>query len=165
MNKLRPEVDKEPKTAGDIHRACPHGWAAVQAVLVSAARQLAGGATDLTLIARRALDEVTSSGFVSSPDRKRSRFCSLPIMAWQDALYVMNEQPEWRFPDNVLCVGWIVECGGPATGRGPARADFSCDVSLYIQGTRAHYNAGAHGNGPGWPPSRRYEPRDCRHMM
>ena len=35
-------------------------------------------------------------------------------MAWQDALYVMNEQPDWRFPDPVLCVGWIVECGGPA---------------------------------------------------
>ena len=45
-------------------------------------------------------------------------------MEWQDALYVVNELPEWRFPDSVLLIGWMVECGGPDMGRGPARARF-----------------------------------------
>lgn len=164
MNNLRPGIDQEAKSAAAILKANPHGWAAVHAVLVSAARQVAGGAGNLTVVARRALDEVTSSGFVSSPNRKLTRFCEMSIMAWQDALYVMNEQPDWHFPDPVLCVGWMVECGGPAMDRGPARADFSAAVVKYIQGTRALYIDGNHGNGPGWPPSRRYEPRDCPHM-
>ena len=70
MNKLRLEIDHEPKSAAAILKVNPHGWAAVHAVLVSAARQLAGGARNLTVVARRALDEVTSPGLCPSPDRK-----------------------------------------------------------------------------------------------
>jgi hypothetical protein len=164
MNAIRPDVDREPKTAPDILRANQHGWAAVHAALVSAARQLSSETADLVVAARNALQDAEASGFVSLPHERRTRFCGMSIMAWQDALYVMNELPDWHFPDEVLCVGWMVECGGPALGRGPARADFSTAVSRYIQGTRNLFNAGTHGNGRGWPGSRRYRSDDCVHM-
>ena len=61
-------------------------------------------------------------------------------MTWQDAMYVVNELEEWRFPDDVLCVAWLAECGGPAMKRGPARASFETDVSKYVGGSRLLYN-------------------------
>lgn len=86
-------------------------------------------------------------------------------MQWQDALYVVNELPEWHFPDDVLLVGWMVECGGPEMGRGPARASFHTGTpEHYVGGTRRLYNQGSHGNGPGWPPSREWTVHDCRYM-
>ena len=86
-------------------------------------------------------------------------------MQWQDALYVVNELPEWHFPDDVLLVGWMVECGGPEMGRGPASASFHTGTpEHYVGGTRRLYNQGSHGNGPGWPPSREWTVHDCRYM-
>jgi len=86
-------------------------------------------------------------------------------MQWQDALYVVNELPEWRLPDTVLLIGWMVECGGPDMGRGPARARFQLQPpEHYVGGTRGLYNVGGHGNGPGWPKSREWSASDCRYM-
>ena len=94
-------------------------------------------------------------------------FCEAPRLMppWQDAFYVVNELPEWRFPDAVLLIAWLIECGGAEMGRGPARASFQTDTpEHYVGETRDLYNEGKHGNGPGWPTSSRWEASECRYM-
>jgi hypothetical protein len=86
-------------------------------------------------------------------------------MEWQDALYVVNESPEWRFPDSVFLMGWMIESGGPDMGRGPVRARFHLQsAEHYVAGTRRLYNHGAHGNGSGWPKSHEWSAGDCRYI-
>lgn len=165
-NHPRPDVAREPKEALAILDANPHAWWAIHTALVSAARCVARGETDLLDIARRAVVRAADTGFGQGQDDERiTRFTGLPIMAWQDALYVVNELPEWRFPDEVLLVAWLVECGGPGMGRGPARAAFEAHAPAhYVGATRGLYNDGKHGNGPGWPPSREWRRQECRYM-
>jgi len=69
-------------------------------------------------VAREAVENVHAAGFQSSSDRRMTRFSRFKdIMAWQDALYVVNAHPDWRFSDEALCVGWLVELGGPEMGE------------------------------------------------
>ena len=143
----------------------PEGWKALNTALVHAASLIAGGESQLHLVAVSAVRQVAEAGFRSQPDDRRTRFLGMKIMPFQDALYVMNELPDWRFPDEVLLVTWLVECGGPAMGRGPARAEYQKDTpDHYVGGTRALFNAGLHGNGPGWPESHQWPASACRHM-
>src|SRR5215213_10295251 len=152
-NTIRPAVAQEIKEPLRIIDADPHGWWAMHTALVSAARRVASGDSDCLSIGKASLDHAASSGFGRGrPEVSATRYTGMPIMAWQDALYVVNELPEWRFPDAVLLIGWLIECGGPEMGRGPARASFHKDTpEHYVGGTRDLYNDGKHGNGPGWP--------------
>ena len=163
-NKVRPGAHLEPKEAETIRAGDEAGWAAIHAALVTAARRFASGERDLVALAKAGIAEACVEGFASLPDARRTRFTGSRIMAWQDALFVMNELDDWHFPDPILCVAWLVECGGPAMGRGPARADFCRDVDLYIAGTRTLYNLGEHSNGPGWPASHGWLPKECPYM-
>jgi hypothetical protein len=165
-NTIRPAVEQECKNAVAIIDADPHGWWAIHTALVRAARRVATGDGDHLAIAKAALIHAAEAGFgLGRPNTAGTRFLEKPIMAWQDALYVVNELPEWRFPDDVLLIAWLIECGGPEMNRGPARTSFQKGTpEHYIGGTRALYNAGSHGNGPGWPVSHRWEARACRYM-
>jgi hypothetical protein len=164
-NATRPSAGAELKDAITILAADPYAWWAIHTALAHAASQVGGGENDLLKIALAALRHTTSVGFRSRPDDARTRFAGNRIMEWQDALYVVNELPEWRFPDNVLLVGWMVECGGPDVGRGPARASFQdASPAHYVGATRHLYNSGRHGNGPGWPTSHEWTAANCRYM-
>jgi hypothetical protein len=156
-NTIRKNVDAELKDLHSILDSNPTGWTAIHAALEWAEAQLQKRPSELLAVAREAVESVHAAGFQSSPDRRMTRFSGFKdIMAWQDALYVVNSHPDWRFSDEVLCVGWLVELGGAEMGRGPARASYWKDSSLYVGGTRALYNNGKHGNGPGWPTSLAY---------
>ncbi len=160
---IRPTAASELKHANAILAADPAGWNALHAALVHAAKTAARRPMlDLALAAVKA---VLDSGFRSRVDDRATRFLGKPVMAFQDALFVVNELRDWRFPDELLLVAWLVECGGPEMGRGPARASFQKGTpAQYIAGARALYNAGKHGNGDGWPPSHRWAAADCRHV-
>ena len=122
---IRPTAAHELKDALQIIDGDPHGWWAIHTALVSAARRVAAGDPDLLMVAQASLNDAANSGFgLGRVEAARTRYTGKPIMAWQDALYVVNELPEWRFPDEVLLVAWLIECGGPEMGRGPARASF-----------------------------------------
>ncbi len=168
MDKLRPDVDKEPKNSVDIIDANPKGWSGVHTALVEACRLFGeGGSAALPQKAIQAVEFAHSRGFESSDDDKRTRFTHIPsVMAWQDAMYAMNELRNWRFPDELVCVAWLIECGGLSMGRGPARkkTKYEDGVKKYIGGTRRLYNRGEHGNGPGWPQSTVWNPSDCQHF-
>ena len=165
-NAIRPTAATELKDALSIVESDPHGWWAIHTALSYGASRLAHGDTGLPGIARDAIRRAADAGFGQGrPDPATTRYTAKRIMAWQDALYVVNELPEWRFPDEVLLIGWFVECGGPEMGRGPARSAFrDYKVQHYVGGTRALYNKGDHGNGPGWPLSSCWSPDDCRYM-
>lgn len=165
-NTIRPTVAQELKDPLQIIAADPYGWWAIHTSLVSAARSVASGDSDYLRIAKASLEHASTSGFgLGRSDARGTRYTGKPIMAWQDALYVVNDLPEWRFPDEVLLIAWLIECGGPEMGRGPARASFHNGTpEHYVGGTRDLYNEGQHGNGPGWPSSRRWERRACRYM-
>jgi hypothetical protein len=164
-NTTRPTVGHELKEPLSILEADPHGWWALHTALVSASRRVAAGDSDYLSIATASLKHAASSGFgPGRPETSATRYTGKPIMAWQDALYVVNELPEWRFPDAVLLVAWLIECGGPEMGRGPARASFHENTpEHYVGETRDLFNAGKHGNGPGWPASRSWSSNDCRY--
>ena len=165
-NTIRGTASEELKEPAGILRADPRSWDAIHEALVFASREIAAGSTDLLLVAQRAVQHVSDRGFGSGRvEPSATRYTGKKIMAWQDALYVVNELPDWRFPDAVLLVAWLVECGGPGMGRGPARASFqSHSPAHYIGGTRELFNNGRHGNGPGWPLSREWTVSDCSHM-
>jgi hypothetical protein len=164
-NEVRTTADRELKQPVEIIGADPLGWWAIHTALVHAAQEIARGKQDLLTVARDAVRRSTEAGFRSSENEKLTRFTAKEIMEWQDALYVVNELPEWRFPDEILLVGWLVECGGPEMGRGPARASFHTHTpEHYVGGTRRLYNRGEHGNGAEWPESRQWTGADCRYM-
>jgi hypothetical protein len=164
-NPLRPSAANELKEPLAIIDAEPHGWWAIHTALIHAARRIRLGEDDLFEVALGAVKRAADAGFRSLPDDSKTRFTGKAIMQWQDALYVVNELPEWRFPDSVLLIAWMVECGGPDMGRGPARARFHLESpEHYVGGTRNLYNSGAHGNGSGWPKSREWSAGDCRYM-
>lgn len=164
-NTIRPAVEQELKDPLGIIEADPHGWWALHTALVSASRRVATGDSDYLSIAKTSLRHASDAGFgLGRSENPATRYTGKPIMAWQDALYVVNELPEWRFPDAALLVAWLVECGGPEMGRGPARASFQNDTpEHYVGKTRDLFNAGQHGNGPGWPPSRSWSSNECRY--
>jgi hypothetical protein len=166
-NPVRATASSELKSAVSIIDESPHGWWALHTALVAAARSLRRANSDLLDIASHSLRHVEQVAFGrGADDASVTRFTAKSIMAWQDAMYVVNELPEWRFPDDVLLVGWLVECGGPEMRRGPARASFqNHSPDHYVGGTRRLYNEGKHGNGAGWPESRVWTAKDCRYMQ
>ena len=165
-NSIRPTAASELKEPLAIISKHPHGWWALHTALVHAAQIVQGGESHLDLVALSALQRATDAGFRSETDESSTRFLGMPIMMFQDALFVVNELPEWRFPDEVLLVGWLVECGGRAMGRGPARADYQEHTpEHYVDGSRTLFNRGEHGNGPGWPRSTEWPRGACRYMM
>ena len=132
--------------------------------LVTATHEVANGSTDLVNVAQCALTSIRDAGYTPQPDDKTTRFTGLGITRWQTMLYAVNELPDWHFPDDVLCVGWLIECGGPSMGRGPARAQFEDRVKHYVGGTRNRYNRGTSGHGgDGFPESREYSLEQCPH--
>lgn len=157
-NRIRESADAELKEPALILRANQTGWAAIHAALEFAEAQLQARPTEILAVAQEAVQTVHAAGFTSNPDHRTTRFTGYQnIMAWQDALYVVNALPEWSFSDEALLVGWLVELGGPEMGRGPARASYWRQTpGHYVGGTRALYNNGKHGNGPGWPASTAY---------
>jgi hypothetical protein len=165
-NTLRLTATEELKDAVAIIEADPFAWWAIHTALVFAARQVVSGGFDPLSVAKSALKHAAATGFgAGRQEVSATRYTGKPIMAWQDALYVVNELPEWRFPDELLLIAWLVECGGPEMGRGPARASFQKGTpEHYVGGTRGLYNGGAHGNGEGWPSSRQWTAADCRFM-
>ena len=146
-----------------IIRAAPRGWMAVHLGLITAAHAQCNGWSDLVSLARLALKTVHQAGYRSQVDERRTRFVGSAITRWQTHLYAVNELPCWRFPDPILLVGWLLECGGPAMSRGPARAAFEKNgVDLMIGGTRWRYNHQRYGHGgEGLPTSREYPVSDC----
>ncbi len=125
----------------------------------------ANGSIDLVNIAQCALKSIRDAGYTPQPDDKITRFTGLGITKWQTMLYAVNELPDWHFPDDVLCVGWLIECGGPSMGRGPAKAQFEDRVKHYVGGTRNRYNRGTFGHGgDGFPESREYSLEECPHV-
>lgn len=165
-NTIRSTVGQELKDPLQVMEADPFGWWAIHTTMIAAAHRIGRGEADLLTVAMRSLKHVGSTSFgLGQQEESRTRFTAKSIMAWQDALFVVNELPEWRFPDEVLLVAWLIECGGPEMKRGPARASFQNNTPAhYIDGTRALYNRGAHGNGPGWPTSHSWSAGDCRYM-
>ena len=164
-NSIRPTAATELKQPLAIIASAPYGWWALHTALAHAAQLVTAGHSSLESVALAAIHHVASVGFVSREDDKATRYLGMPIMAFQDALFSVNELPEWRFPDDLLLVTWMVECGGPAMGRGPARAQFQAgSPEHYIGGSRGLFNSGHHGNGPGWPLSRQWSAGDCRYM-
>jgi hypothetical protein len=164
-NRLRESAYVELKNASAIINADANGWKAIHLALTTAAQSLGGGEHDLLEVALKSVKRATDAGYPSSADASTTRFTGKGVMEWQDALYVVNELPEWQFADDVLLVGWMVECGGPEMGRGPARASFhSKSAEHYVGRTRRLFNAGKHGNGPGWPLSTRWTAEGSRYM-
>lgn len=121
-------------------------WSAIHLALVIAAHALKNGQSDLASVAHIALDALTNVGYRGQPDETRSRFTGESIAKWQDMLYAVNELPGWCFSDDVLVVGWLIECGGPSMGRGPASAAYETNVRLYVGGTRNRYNTSTQGH-------------------
>jgi hypothetical protein len=164
-NTIRMSAAMEPKNATEIIDTDPQGWRAIHTALVHTAREIALGEQNLLKVALSAVRHATDAGFRSRTDDRLTRFTGKAIMEWQDALFVVNELPGWWFPDEVLLVGWLIECGGPEMGRGPARASFHTGTpEHYVGGTRRLYNRGQHGNGPSWPESRQWRAADCPWM-
>lgn len=164
-NSIRASAVSELKDPLSVLLNAPYGWSALHTALARAAQLISAGESELDLIALAAVHRATEVGFLSKTDERVTRFLEMPIMAFQDALYVVNELPEWRFPDEVLLVAWLVECGGPAMGRGPARAEFEKgSPDHYVGGSRGLFNGGNHGNGPGWPKSNQWPATACRYM-
>ena len=157
-NTIRKNVDAELKEPQSILQSNPEGWAAIHAALEWAEAQLEKRPSEILAVAKETVEAVHAGGFQSNPDRRVTRFAGYKnIMAWQDALYVVNAHPDWRFSDEALLVGWLVELGGPEMGRGPATASYWKQTpEHYVGGSRALYNNGKHGNGPGWPTSLAY---------
>jgi hypothetical protein len=141
-------------------------WNAIHLALIAAAHALRNGQSDLTAIARWSVQVAEGAGYETHADQRLTRFMGLGITRFQTLLYAMNDRRDWRFPDPVLLVGWLLEGGGPAMGRGPAKADYAANgVSLMIGGTRWRYNNGRYGHGrENLPESREYLPADCSHM-
>ena len=147
-----------------IIRSDPTGWAAIHLGLIAATHAVANGSTAPIAVAEYALKCVHDAGYTSKPDDKLTRFTGSRITKWQTSLYAVNELPDWHFPDVVICVGWLIECGGPAMGRGPATASFEERVEHYVAGTRNRYNSGTYGHGgESFPESREYSMAQCPH--
>jgi hypothetical protein len=155
------------KIAANIKAAAPAGWNAIHLCLIAAAHAVGNGQTDPVRMARQSIAAAHAAGHVSGADEGRTRFVGGRITRWQTELFAVNETRSWRFPDLVLLVGWLVECGGPPMGRGPARSDFAAHgVERMINGTRWRYNNKKYGHGgPELPRSRRFEIRDCLYMV
>ena len=157
-----------------IAQSNPTAWAAIHVGLITATHEVATGLTgDITAlggsaminIAQCALKSIRDAGYTPQQDGQRTRFTGLGITRWQTMLYAVNELPDWHFPDDVLCVGWLIECGGPSMDRGPARAQFEDRVKHYVGGTRNRYNRGISGHGgDGFPESREYSLEECPHV-
>jgi hypothetical protein len=132
---------------------------------------LASGHTDLVAVAKATIKQAELRGCPSSPDEKHTHFTGkrLHITKFQTNLYAVNLAPDWRFPDRVLDILWLIELGGLAMGRGPCSilkgAQHQTDVKKYIGGTRKVYNRGVsdHG-GSGHPESREYSEEECSHF-
>lgn len=161
--KRRP-VSMEP-VAANIRAGAPDGWRAIHLCLIAAAHAMSNGQTDPIAMAQRALATAFAAGYPSGDDQRLTRFVKGRITKWQTQLFAVNESRDWRFPDLILLIGWLVECGGPAMGRGPARADFAANgVDLMIRGTRWRYNNQKYGHGgDGLPVSQEYGPNRCIH--
>jgi hypothetical protein len=142
------------------------GWRPIHLALIASAHAVMNGRSDLVGIARFAVKVAEGAGYRSLPNERATRLMGAAITRWQTHLYAMNEHRDWRFPDSVLLVGWLIECGGPKMGRGPARADFEANgVELMVGGTRWRYNNHRYGHGgAGLPASREYQSADCIHM-
>lgn len=153
-------------TAANILATAPDGWRAIHLCLIATAHAVSNGQTDPVAMARRSLAAAAATGYVSGGDQRLTRFTRGRITRWQTELFAVNESMSWRFPDLVLLVGWLVECGGPAMGRGPARAEFAANgVELMIGGTRWRYNNQRYGHGgKGLPVSHEFEAVDCLFM-
>ena len=157
-----------------IVQSNPTAWAAIHVGHITATHEVATGLTgDITAlggsalvnIAQCALKSIRNAGYTPQPGDKSTRFTGLGITRWQTMLYAVNEVPDWHFPDDVLCVGWLIECGGPSMDRGPAGAQFEDRVKHYVGGTRALYNRGTSGHGgDGFPESRKYSLEECPHV-
>jgi hypothetical protein len=153
---------KDPRS---IIAHSPYGWWALHTAMAHASQMMGSGSADLSCLAHQAVRWAVDAGFVSQPNECATRFLGMPIAPFQDALFVVNELPEWHFPDEVLHVAWLVECGGPSMGRGPAGSGFASGQPEHTIGdARILFNAGAHGNGPGWPKSTKWPAAACRHM-
>jgi hypothetical protein len=144
----------------------PSGWRAIHLSLIAAAHGFSNRQTDLVALATFAVEVAHRAGYTSLESERHTRFVGSGITNWQTQLYAVNNLSEWRFPDPILPVGWLVECGGPKMARGPARADFEANgVELMIGGTCWRYNNRGYGHGgEGLPESREYMPADCVHM-
>ena len=88
------------------------------------------------------------------------------ITRFQSKLYSVNNEPDWHFQEDILAIGWLIELGGPAMGRGPCKkAEYQTDVRKYVGGTRRRYNNASYGHGgPDFPESREYSRSDCPHF-
>ena len=159
--------------AKSIKESDSTAWDAIYFCGRCASGMLASGHSNLVAIAKATIKQAHSRGFQSSPDEKCTRFTGKRrfITKFQTRLYSVNIDPNWHFPDRVLAILWLIECGGPAMGRGPSgtskakAAEYQTDVKKYIGGTRKVYNRGdsRHG-GPGYPESREYSEEECSHF-
>ena len=147
------------------------GWAAIHFCGRHASGMLASGHTNLVAIAKTTIKNAHEAVHQSNVDEKCTRFTGRRrwITKFQTRLYSVNIDPNWHFPDRVLAILWLIECGGPAMGRGPSNtskgAEYQTDVKKYIGGTRKVYNRGDSGHGgPEYPESREYSEEECRHF-
>lgn len=71
---------------------------------------------------------------------RTGRFTNMAIMAFQNAVYVRNADPAWRFSDAVLTVAWGIEFPHAA-----CRFTDTAWIRGYVGTTRSDYNRGRHG--------------------
>ena len=148
-----------PYAASEILRQ--PGWDALRVAMTAARESFVGRvSTDLVTLAKNGVNAAHTAGFASHQDGHLLRFTGRPrgITRWQDQLYAVNEHPLWQYTGDLLLVGWLIECGGPAMGRGPAKARYErYGPEHYVGGTRIRCNMGTHGHGgPEWPKSNAY---------
>ncbi len=84
------------------------------------------------------------------------------ITEWQTALYAVNELPDWRFPDHVLLVRWLIRVACRRWAGASHADDKLGGAEHYIGVTRKRYNAGTYRHGgPAWPTSHQFSPKEC----
>ena len=157
--------------AMSIVESNPTAWASIFFCARYSSGLLASGHSDLVAVAKATINQAGLRGYQSSSDEKRTRFTGKRryITRVQTDIYAVNIQPDWWFPDRVIDILWLIECGGPAMGRGPCNtssgAQYQMDVKKYIGGTRKVYNRGASGHGgSAYPESREYSEEECSHF-
>lgn len=143
----------------NVVASAPAGWRAIHPCLIPAAHALVNGQAGASATAHLAVEAAHRAGYRSHDDVRKTRFVGSGVTKFQTHLFAVNESPSWRFPDAILLVGWLIECGGPQMARGPARADFEANgVELMIGGTRWRYNNRRYGHGgEGLPRSHEYQ--------
>jgi hypothetical protein len=134
----------------EIVRSERKAWGALHLGLVFAAHALDNGNADLVAVAKAAVETMDRAGYKLGTDYGRTP--RNEIAKWQDRLYALNELQGWRFSDDVLLTAWLIECGGPSMGRGPATANYEISVENYIAGTRQRYNTRTQGHDRGDGP-------------